>query len=215
MIKMSDILLEAKGFSLPSLPYAYNALEPHIDAETMEEHHKKHHKGYVTKLNDALKSKAAQNLTIEEVLANVKKYDDKVRNNAGGVFNHTLYFNLLSPNATTSPVGELKKELEKTFSSFAKFKEEFTEAGTGRFGSGWVWLSLTREGLKIHSTPNQDNPLMSYSEVKGEPIIGMDVWEHAYYLKHRSQRAKYISDFFKVLDWNKAEENYQKILNRE
>ena len=215
MIKMTDIILEAKGFSLPSLPYAYNALEPHFDEETMKEHHTKHHKGYVTKLNDALKSKAAQNLSIEEVLASVKKYDDKVRNNAGGVFNHTLFFNLLSPNATTSPVGELKKEIDKAFGSYQKFKEEFTEAGTGRFGSGWAWLSLTRDGLKVHSTPNQDNPLMSYSEVKGDPIIGMDVWEHAYYLKHKSQRANYIKDFFKVLDWNKAEENYQRILNRE
>jgi len=212
MIRLSNLILEEKGFKLPSLPFAYDALEPHIDEETMREHHTKHHKGYVKKLNDAIKGK---DKSIEDILSNIKKYDDKVRNNAGGVYNHTLYFNLMSPDATTNPVGQLKEDIDKVFGSYQNFKEEFSNAGTGQFGSGWAWLTLTKDGLKVHSTPNQDNPLMSYSEIKGDPIIGMDVWEHAYYLKHKSKRASYIKDFFKVLCWKTAEENYQKLINKD
>ena len=211
-MKLFKLILENKEFKLPSLSFSYDALEPHIDEETMREHHTKHHKGYVTKLNDAMKGKAKVE-NIEEILSNIKKYDDKVRNNAGGVYNHTLYFNLMSPDSSRTPVGELKTAIEDTFGSYQNFKEEFTQAGLGRFGSGWAWLTMTNNGLKIHSTPNQDNPLMAYSEVKGDPIIGMDVWEHSYYLKHKSKRGDYIKDFFKVLCWRSAEENYQKILN--
>ena len=152
---------------------------------------------------------------VEDILLDIKKYDDKVRNNAGGVYNHNIYFNLMSPTPTTSPVGELKKEIDKVFGSYQKFKEEFSNTALSQFGSGWAWLSLTKKGLKIHSTPNQDNPLMSYSEIKGDPIIGMDVWEHAYYLKHKSQRGNYIKNFFKVMCWKTAEDTYQKLTNKD
>lgn len=214
MIKLSNLILEQKGFKLPPLGFPYDALEPHIDEETMREHHTKHHKGYVNKLNDAIKDRAKVE-NIEDILLSIKKYDNKVRNNAGGVYNHNLYFNLMSPNATTSPVGELKKEIDKVFGSYQKFKEEFSDTALSQFGSGWAWLSLTKKGLKIHSTPNQDNPLMSYSEIKGDPIIGMDVWEHAYYLKHKSQRGNYIKNFFKVMCWKTAEDTYQKLNNKD
>ena len=213
-MKLSKLILENKEIKLISLPFAYNALEPHIDEETMKEHHSKHHRGYVKKLNDAMKGKAKVE-KIEDILLNIKKYDNKIRNNAGGVYNHNIYFNLMSPEATTSPVGDLKDEINKTFGSYQKFKEEFINAGLTHCGSGWAWLTLTKDGLKVHSTPNQDNPLMSYSEIKGDPVIGMDVWEHAYYLKHKSKRASYINSFFKVLCWKTAEENYQKLIKKD
>lgn len=213
-MKLSKLILENKEIKLISLPFAYNALEPHIDEETMKEHHSKHHRGYVNKLNDAMKGKAKVE-KVEDILLNIKKYDDKIRNNAGGVYNHNIYFNIMSPEATTSPVGDLKDEINKTFGSYQKFKEEFINAGLTQFGSGWAWLTLTKDGLKVHSTPNQDNPLMSYSEIKGDPVIGMDVWEHAYYLKHKSKRASYINSFFKVLCWKTAEENYQKLIKKD
>jgi len=212
-MKLSKLILENKEFKLPSLGYAFDALQPYIDSETMKEHFSKHFKGYVNKLNDALKGKKKVNGDILEVLKNIKSYDDKVRNNAGGVFNHEIYFKLITPDGSKAPVGNLKKDILEKFGDFGKFKDEFTEAGLGRFGSGWSWLTLTNNGLKIHSTPNQDNPLMSYSEIKGIPVIGMDVWEHAYYLKHKSKRGDYIKDFFKVLNWDKAEEIYQKAKN--
>ena len=208
-MKLSSLILENKEFKAPRLGYKFNDLEPFIDAETMKEHFTKHFKGYVNKLNDALKGKRSVDGDILKVLKDIKKYDDKVRNNAGGVFNHELYFTLITPDGSKTPKGELKEDIIKTFQSIDKFKEEFTQASLSRFGSGWSWLTLTSTGLKIHSTPNQDNPLMSYSEVKGIPIIGMDVWEHAYYLKHRSKRGDYIKDFFKVLNWDKAEEIYK------
>jgi len=213
-MKLSKLILENKEIKYTPLPFAYNALEPHIDEETMKEHHSKHHRGYVKKLNDAMKGKAKVE-KVEDILLDIKKYDDKVRNNAGGVYNHNIYFNLMSPTPTTSPVGELKKEIDKVFGSYQKFKEEFSSTALSQFGSGWAWLSLTNKGLKIHSTPNQDNPLMSYSEIKGDPIIGMDVWEHAYYLKHKSQRGNYIKNFFKVMCWKTAEDTYQKLTNKD
>ena len=208
-MKLSSLILENKEFKVPRLGYNFNDLEPFIDAETMKEHFTKHFKGYVSKLNDALKGKKNVDGDILKVLKDIKKYDDKVRNNAGGVFNHELYFKIITPDGSKTPKGELKEDIIKTFQSIDKFKEEFIQAGLNRFGSGWSWLTLTSTGLKIHSTPNQDNPLMSYSEVKGIPIIGMDVWEHAYYLKHKSKRGDYIKDFFKVLNWDKAEEVYK------
>lgn len=212
-MKLSSLILENKEFKLPKLGYTFNALQPYIDEETMKEHFTKHFKGYVSKLNDALKGKKEVNGDILKVLGDIRKYDDKVRNNAGGVYNHELYFNIITPEGSSTPVGELKDEIIKEYGDFSKFKEEFIEAGLSRFGSGWTWLTLTKSGLKVHSTPNQDNPLMSYSEIKGIPLVGMDVWEHAYYLKHKSKRGEYIKDFFKVLNWNKVEELYQSTKN--
>ncbi len=206
-MKIKDILFEQKEFKLLELPYKYNALEPHIDKETMEEHHNKHLKGYVTKLNKALEGKF---IPLSEIFNNIDQYDSAVRNNGGGVYNHNLYFNLLSPKPEKQPVGELKEEIENYFGSYDDFKEKFKAAGLGQFGSGWAWLIYHDGELKITSTPNQDNPLMSK---EGKVIIGMDVWEHAYYLKHKSQRGDYIDNFFEVLCWNKAEENYQNIIN--
>ena len=173
----------------------------------MEEHHNKHLKGYVTKLNKALEGKF---IPLSEIFDNIDQYDSAVRNNAGGVYNHNLYFNLLSPKPEKQPVGELKEEIENYFGSYDDFKEKFKAAGLGQFGSGWAWLIHHDGELKITSTPNQDNPLMSK---EGKVIIGMDVWEHAYYLKHKSQRGDYIDNFFEVLCWNEAEENYQNIIN--
>ena len=206
-MKIKDILFEQKEFKLLELPYNYNSLEPYIDKETMEEHHSKHHNGYVTKLNKALEGKFAP---LSEIFANIDQYDDAVRNNAGGVYNHNIYFNLLSADPAKAPVGELKDQMESTFGSYDDFKEKFKASGLGQFGSGWAWLVYNDGKLNIISTPNQDNPLMSK---KGKVIIGMDVWEHAYYLKHKSQRGDYIDDFFEVLCWNQAEENYQNIIN--
>jgi Fe-Mn family superoxide dismutase len=206
-MKLSKLLLEEKEFELPKLKYSYDALEPHIDKDTMVEHHSKHMQGYVNKLNDALDKPVS---AIRSILENIDQYDSKVRNNAGGVFNHNVYFNLLSPTSQKTPVGELKLALEQEFDSFEKFKEEFKEAGLGQFGSGWAWLVVNESGLKILSTPNQDNPIMSG---EGEIVIGMDVWEHSYYLKHKSKRGDYIDDFFKVLCWDSAESRYQQIIN--
>ena len=206
-MKLSQLILEEKKFKLPKLNYAYDALEPHIDKETMIEHHTKHMQGYVDKLNDALKKPVS---AIREILENIGEYVDKVRNNAGGVFNHNVYFNIMSPDSLRTPVGDLKDAINEEFDSYDKFKEEFKKAGMDRFGSGWAWLVVGEFGLKILSTPNQDNPIMSG---EGEIVIGMDVWEHSYYLKHKSQRAKYIDDFFKVLCWRSAEKRYQQIIN--
>ena len=206
-MKLSKLLLEEKEFELPKLKYSYDALEPHIDKDTMIEHHSKHMQGYVNKLNDALDTPVS---AIREILENIDQYDSKVRNNAGGVFNHNVYFNLMSPTAKKTPVGELKLALEKEFNSFEKFKEKFKEAGLGQFGSGWAWLVVNESGLRILSSPNQDNPIMSG---EGEVVIAMDVWEHSYYLKHKSKRGDYIDDFFKVLCWDSAESRYQQIIN--
>ena len=206
-MKIKDILFEQKEFKLLELPYKYNALEPHIDKETMIEHHTKHMQGYVDKLNDALKKPVN---AIRDILENIDQYDTKVRNNAGGVFNHNVYFNLMSPDSLRKPVGELKVAIDEEFGSYDNFKEEFKKAGMDRFGSGWAWLVVGEFGLNILSTPNQDNPIMSG---EGEIVVAMDVWEHSYYLKHKSQRAKYIDDFFKVLCWRSAEKRYQQIIN--
>ena len=206
-MKLTQLILEEKKFKLPKLNYAYDALEPHIDKETMIEHHTKHMQGYVDKLNDALKKPVS---TIREVLENIGQYDTKVRNNAGGVFNHNIYFNLMSPDSLRTPIGDLKIAIDEEFGSYDNFKEEFKKAGMGQFGSGWAWLVVGETGLKILSTPNQDNPIMSG---EGEIVVAMDVWEHSYYLKHKSQRAKYIEDFFNVLCWRSAEKRYQQIIN--
>ena len=198
------------AFELPSLLYDYNELEPHIDARTMEIHHSKHHNGYTTNLNNAIADTPLADLSIEEILNGLDLNNNALRNNGGGFYNHSLFWEIMSPNGGGLPVGILFDAIENKFGSFENFKTKFSNAAATQFGSGWAWLIFDNGELKISSTPNQDNPLMSK---EGKVIIGMDVWEHAYYLKHKSQRGDYIDDFFEVLDWNKAEENYQNIIN--
>ncbi|MGN8645492.1 superoxide dismutase SodA [Gracilibacillus sp. HCP3S3_G5_1] len=197
------------NFTLPDLPYAYDALEPHIDKETMNIHHTKHHNTYVTKLNDALEGHDdLANKSIEEILANLDAVPESirtaVRNNGGGHANHSLFWTLLSPNGGGEPTGELADAINSTFGSFDKFKEEFAAAGAGRFGSGWAWLVVNNGNLEITSTPNQDTPI---SEGK-TPILGLDVWEHAYYLKYQNKRPDYIAAFWNVVDWDKVASLY-------
>lgn len=197
------------SFELPKLSYSYDALEPKIDAKTMEIHHTKHHQGYVDKLNDAIKGTDLEGKTIEEVC---KTGTDKtaVRNNGGGHYNHTLFWEILNPGGSSQPVGNVKSAIEK-FGGFEKFKEEFSEAAKTRFGSGWAWLCKKNDGsVAICSTPNQDNPLMPVADCEGTPILGLDVWEHAYYLKYQNKRPDYVTAFFDVINWDKVEELYNK-----
>lgn len=191
------------AFELPALAYATDALEPHIDKMTMEIHHGKHHQAYVDNLNKALAGTDGENKKIEDIMKNISKYPMAVRNNGGGHFNHTLYWSTMSPNGGGAPSGELAKAIDAAFGSFDEFKKKFAEAGMTRFGSGWSWLSVAADGkLQVSSTPNQDNPLMDIAEVKGTPILGMDVWEHAYYLKYQNKRADYVAAFMNVVNWD-------------
>lgn len=193
------------AFELAPLPYPNNALEPHFDAQTMEIHHDRHHATYVTNLNNALNGNAAlADKTIEELMVYVSKYGPAVRNNGGGHYNHTLFWKLLSPNGGGLPTGRLADDINETFGSFDKFKEEFAKAAVSRFGSGWAWLVVAEGKLVITSTPNQDNPIMDVAEVKGAPILALDVWEHAYYLKYQNKRADYINAFWSVVNWDYA-----------
>lgn len=197
------------AFELPKLPYAFNALEPHIDARTMEIHHGKHHQAYVTNLNNAIAGTDAEKLSIEEICKNISKYPVAVRNNGGGHYNHTLFWNIMAPNAGGIPTNEVGKAIEAEFGSFDNFKTQFAQAGATRFGSGLAWLSVKEDGkLCVCSSPNQDNPLMDISDCKGTPVLGMDVWEHAYYLHYQNRRPDYISAFFNVINWNKVNELY-------
>lgn len=201
------------AFVLPALPYATDALEPHIDKMTMEIHHDKHHQAYVTNLNKALEGKPEANSPIEEIIKNVSKFPPAVRNNGGGHFNHTMFWTLLSPNGGGEPTSEVASAINSAFGSFADFKTKFSEAGTTRFGSGWAWLSVGADKkLVISSTPNQDSPLMDIAEVKGTPVLGMDVWEHAYYLKYQNRRPDYIAAFWNVVNWNHVNELYKKAM---
>ncbi len=201
------------AFVLPALPYATDALEPHIDKMTMEIHHGKHHQAYVTNLNKALEGKPEANSPIEDIIKNISKFPPAVRNNGGGHYNHTMFWTLLSPNGGGEPSGELATAINSAFGSFADFKTKFAEAGTTRFGSGWAWLNVgTDKKLQVSSTPNQDNPLMDIAEVKGTPILGMDVWEHAYYLKYQNRRPDYIAAFWNVVNWNHVTELYKKAI---
>lgn len=200
-------------FSLPDLPYAPESLEPHIDARTMEIHHGKHHAGYVANLNKALESAAdLASKPIETILADLGSVPESirtaVRNNGGGHFNHTLFWQVMAPGGS-EPSSELKAAIDKAFGDFATFKEQFTAAAMGRFGSGWAWLVVADGSLKIGSTPNQDNPLMhGVSDLIGTPILGLDVWEHAYYLHYQNRRADYIAAWWNVVNWNKVSELY-------
>jgi len=194
---------------LPSLPYAYDALEPNIDARTMEIHHSKHHGAYVAKLNGAIEGTDAENLSIIDLMKNVSKYGGAVRNNGGGHYNHSLFWNIMSPNGGGAPSGDLAAAINAEFGSFEEFKKNFSDAAATRFGSGWAWLCVKSDGgLCVCSTPNQDNPVMDIAECPGTPILGLDVWEHAYYLNYQNRRPDYIDAFFNVVDWNKVAENY-------
>lgn len=198
------------AFELPQLPYDSNALEPHIDARTMEIHHGKHHNAYVTKLNEAIKGTNDEEKSLEELMQSISSSSSKaVRNNGGGHYNHSLFWNLLSPNGGGEPSGELANAINDKFGSFDSFKEEFSNAAATRFGSGWAWLTVNGSGdLEISSTPNQDNPLMDVAETKGTPILGLDVWEHAYYLKYQNKRPEYISAFWNVVNWDEVSKRY-------
>lgn len=198
------------AFELPKLPYAFNALEPHIDAKTMEIHHDKHHQAYVTNLNKAIEGTDAEKLSIEEICKNISKYPVAVRNNGGGHYNHSLFWEIMAPNAGGMPTGDLAKAIETDLGGFEKFKADFSNAGATRFGSGWAWLCVKEGKLAVCSTPNQDNPLMDIADAgcKGTPILGMDVWEHAYYLNYQNRRPDYMAAFFNVINWNKVAELY-------
>ena len=197
-------------FKLPDLPYAFDALEPHIDARTMEIHHDKHHAGYTSKLNAALEGSDMADKSIEEVLANVSSAGTGVRNNGGGYYNHSLFWKILSPNGGGKPTGELSSAIDKAFGSYDAFKEKFSTAAAGQFGSGWAWLIVKDNGeLAVTSTPNQDNPLMDVAEEKGTPILGIDVWEHAYYLNYQNRRTDYVDAFFNLVNWDEVNQRYQ------
>ncbi|CAN5397565.1 superoxide dismutase [soil metagenome] len=200
------------AFELPPLPYSPDALEPHIDAKTMEIHHDKHHGTYVSKLNAAIKGTDLESKSIEEIMKNVSNHPVAVRNNGGGHYNHTLFWNILSPNGGGNPTGNVAEAINKKFGSYDKFKEELSNAAANRFGSGWAWLCVDTQGeLFITSTANQDNPLMDVAEQKGTPILGVDVWEHAYYLNYQNRRPDYVSAFFNVINWDEVNKRYQAV----
>lgn len=197
------------AFTLPALPYAPNALEPHIDARTMEIHHGKHHNTYVTNLNNAIAGSDAEKQSIEDICKNISKYPAAVRNNGGGHYNHSLFWTVMAPNSGGNPSGAIADAINSAFGSFDEFKTKFAAAATGRFGSGWAWLIVDADGkLQITSTPNQDNPLMDVAEVKGTPILGLDVWEHAYYLNYQNRRPDYIAAFWNVVNWNEVTKRF-------
>ena len=197
------------AFELPNLPYAFDALEPHIDAKTMEIHHDRHHKAYTDNLNKAIEGTQWDNASIEEIMKDAVG-NPAIRNNGGGYFNHNLFWEVMSPNGGGEPSGELAEAINRAFGSFDSFKEEFSKAASTRFGSGWAWLVKKYGKLQVTSTPNQDNPLMPVAEVQGTPILGLDVWEHAYYLNYQNKRPDYISAFFNVVNWDKVAELYSK-----
>lgn len=197
------------AFQLQPLPYAFNALEPHIDARTMEIHHDKHHAAYTTNLNNAIAGTEWESKTIEEILANISKISPAVRNNGGGFYNHNLFWEVMAPNAGGTPTGDLAAAIDRDLGGFDKFKEMFSAAAATRFGSGWAWLIVTADKkLAVTSTPNQDNTLMDIADVKGTPILGLDVWEHAYYLNYQNRRPDYIGAFYNVINWEVVAAKY-------
>lgn len=196
------------AFELPKLPYDFNALEPHIDARTMEIHHGKHHNAYVTNLNNAIAGTDMESKSLEELMK-IAGSNTAVRNNGGGHYNHTLFWNIMSPNGGGQPTGELAAAIDAKFGSFDAFKDEFAKAAATRFGSGWAWLVVdANKQLAVSSTPNQDNPLMDVAEVKGTPILGIDVWEHAYYLHYQNRRPDYVGAFWNVINWDEVSKRY-------
>ena len=196
------------AFKLPDLNYDYNALEPYIDARTMEIHHGKHHGGYTSKLNTAIEGSALADQSVEEILAGAGSHGAAVRNNGGGYYNHNLFWAVMSPNGEGRPEGDVLRAINDAFGSFDEFKSQFSNAAATRFGSGWAWLVKTDRGLVVTSTPNQDNPLMDVADVKGAPILGLDVWEHAYYLKYQNRRPEYIEAFWNVVNWTEVNNRF-------
>lgn len=197
------------AFTLPELPYATTALEPHIDARTMEIHHGKHHAAYVNNLNAALEGTGNENKSLEEIIANISAYAPAVRNNGGGHWNHSFFWTVMGPNGGGAPAGELADAINEAFGSLDEFKKQFAQAGATRFGSGWAWLCVGADGkLFVTSTPNQDNPLMDIAEKKGTPVLGIDVWEHAYYLNYQNRRPDYIGAFWNVVNWDEVSRLY-------
>lgn len=189
-------------FLQAALPYSFNALEPHIDALTMEIHYVKHHAAYTKKFNDSVREEKLEGMTLEQIFSQVDKYSASIRNNGGGYYNHNVFWHCLSPEGGGEPTGKLLNEIEKTFGNTTAFREAFTKASSSVFGSGWTWLIQQESGLKIVSSANQDNPLMNISPEKGQPLMCLDVWEHAYYLKYQNRRAEYISAFWNLVNWN-------------
>jgi superoxide dismutase, Fe-Mn family len=200
-------------FELPKLPYGFDALEPYIDARTMEIHYTKHHAAYTNNLNNALKDSALEGKSIEEILNTISKQSAALRNNGGGYYNHNLFWTILAPGGGNKPVGELAEAINKYFGSFESFKEKFNTAALTRFGSGWAWLIKNNKGeLSISSSPNQDNPLMDLSDIKGLPILNLDVWEHAYYLKYQNRRNEYIEAFWNLVNWPEISKRFLAIM---
>ncbi|WP_223109472.1 superoxide dismutase [Marixanthomonas sp. SCSIO 43207] len=198
------------AFELPKLQYAFDALEPHIDAKTMEIHHDKHHKGYTDKLNNAIEGTDQEGKTIENILTNLDMDNKAVRNNGGGFYNHKLFWEIMSPNGGGKPSGALADAINSAYGSFEDFKEKFSTAAKGQFGSGWAWLCVHEGGkVEVCSTPNQDNPLMPEVGCGGTPILGLDVWEHAYYLNYQNRRPDYVNAFFNVIDWEEVSKRYE------
>ncbi len=198
------------AFTLPALPYAFDALEPNIDKETMQIHHDKHHQGYVENLNKAVAGTENEDKSLEELLKNAGSISPAVRNNGGGHWNHSFFWEILSADGGGNPDGKLAEAIDKAFGSLDEMKEKFNAAGSTRFGSGWAWLGVKDGSLAICSTPNQDNPLMDVAECKCTPILGCDVWEHAYYLKYQNKRADYLKAFWNVVNWKKVSEHFEK-----
>ena len=198
--------------SLPPLPYAFDALEPHIDAQTMQIHHDKHHQAYVDNLNKAIAGTDGEGKTLEELMANISAFPMAVRNNGGGHYNHTLFWSILGPNAGGAPTGDLAAAIDEAFGSFDALKEKMNAAGATRFGSGWAWLIVKDGKLEVCSTPNQDNPLMDISDIQGHPVLGIDVWEHAYYLKYQNKRPDYLSAIWNVINWDEVSMRYKAAL---
>lgn len=203
------------SYTLPELPYAYDALEPHFDSQTMTIHHQRHHQAYITNLNKALEGTEAEKESLENILKNISKYAPAVRNNGGGHYNHSLFWEILSPAPKTAPTGKLAEAINQIFGSLDAFKEQFKQAGLTQFGSGWAWLFVKYNGtIGIAATANQDNPLMDTNVTnQGFPILGVDVWEHAYYLKYQNKRADYLDAFWSVLDWSVVEKKYEEVLS--
>lgn len=197
------------AFELQKLPYAYDALEPYIDAQTMEIHHDKHHAAYTNNLNAAITGSSLEGKTIEEIFATISAQPVAVRNNGGGFYNHNLFWDVMVPGGSKTPEGDLQKSIDNSFGSYQNFKEAFTKAALTRFGSGWAWLVKQGDSLVISSTPNQDNPLMDLAEVKGIPVLGVDVWEHAYYLKYQNRRPDYVDAFFNVVNWDEVARRFK------
>jgi len=198
------------AFTLPALPYAYDALEPHIDTLTMQIHHDKHHQAYVDNLNKAIAGTPNENKSLEELVKAAGSISPAVRNNGGGHWNHTFFWESLSKNGGGAPSGKLADAINSTFGSFDEFKTKFNAAGATRFGSGWAWLIVKDGKLEVTSTPNQDNPLMDVAEAKGTPLLGVDVWEHAYYLKYQNKRPDYLAAIWNIIDWKKVGERFEK-----